>query len=124
MVSIGLAASCGVETSCLQRPSIRAGLDARHPMLYASFDESWKACGRRPHLSDGFFAGPGKTTGRLHQHQGRNRTQHQGTAYASLSIAPSGNAPVSKRLFEKSSIGGISSVQSGDERQSIPHGPY
>jgi hypothetical protein len=97
MVSIGLAASCGVETSCLQRPSLRAGLDARHPMLSASFDESWKACGRRPHLSDGCFAGPGKTTGRLHQHQGRNRTQHQGTAYASLSIAPSGNAPVSKK---------------------------
>jgi len=33
-----LAASCGVETDRLQRPSIRAGLGARHPMLYASFD--------------------------------------------------------------------------------------
>jgi outer membrane murein-binding lipoprotein Lpp len=29
-----------------------------------------------------------------------------------------------ERLFEKSSIGGISSVHSGDERQSIPHRPH
>jgi hypothetical protein len=27
-------------------------------MLSASFDEGWKACGRRPHLSDGFFMSP------------------------------------------------------------------
>jgi hypothetical protein len=27
-------------------------------MLSASFDKSRKACGRRPHLSDGFFSGP------------------------------------------------------------------
>jgi two-component system chemotaxis response regulator CheB len=32
--------------------------------------------------------------------------------------------PISKRLFEKSSIGGISSVHYGDERQSIPHRPH
>ena len=29
-----------------------------------------------------------------------------------------------ERLFEKSSIGGISSVHAGDERQSIPHRPH
>ena len=29
-----------------------------------------------------------------------------------------------QRLFEKSSIGGISAVHSGDERQSIPHRPH
>jgi hypothetical protein len=60
---IGLAASGGVGTSRLQRPSLRAGSNARHPMLSASFDDTWKACRRRPHLSDGYFAGPGKNTG-------------------------------------------------------------
>ena len=88
MAPIGLAASCGVGTSRLQRPSIRAGANTRHPILSASFDESRKACGRRPHLSDGFFAGPGSSTGRLHQHQGRSLTQHRNTAYASLSDGP------------------------------------
>ena len=34
--------------------SVRA-LNARHPMLSASFDESGKACRRRPPLSDGVF---------------------------------------------------------------------
>ena len=48
---------------------IRAGSHARHPMLSASFDDSRKSCGRRPHLSDGFFERPGSLTGRLHQHQ-------------------------------------------------------
>src|SRR5262249_6600415 len=33
-------------------------------------------------------------------------------------------ANFAQRLFEKSSIGGISSVHSGDERQSIPHRPH
>src|SRR5712691_4730257 len=42
----------------LQRPSIRAGTNARHPILYASFDESRKACRRRPHLSTAFLQGP------------------------------------------------------------------
>jgi len=50
----GLAASFDVGTSCLQRPSIRAGSNARHPILYTSFDESWKAWVRRPHLFNGF----------------------------------------------------------------------
>ncbi len=81
----------------LQRPSIRAGTNARHPILYASFDESRKACRRRPHLYDGFFARPGNSTGRLHQHQDRGGTQHRNTAYASLRTAPSGNTPVSKK---------------------------
>jgi len=65
-----LAASCGVGTSRLQRPSIRAGLGARHPMLYAPFDDSWKAQRRRPHLYDGVLRRPGHFPGRLHQHQG------------------------------------------------------
>jgi hypothetical protein len=43
---------------CLQRPSLRAGSTTRHPMLSASLDESGKACGRRPPLSDGFCMGP------------------------------------------------------------------
>ena len=34
----------------LQRPSIRAGSSARHPILSASFDTCWKAQRRRPHL--------------------------------------------------------------------------
>jgi len=55
---ISLAASGGVGTHRLQRPSIRAGTNTRHPILYASFDGSRKACRRRPHLYDGFFQGP------------------------------------------------------------------
>jgi hypothetical protein len=55
---ISLAASCGVGTHRLQRPSIRAGTNTRHPMLYASVDGSRKACRRRPHLYDGFLQGP------------------------------------------------------------------
>jgi len=58
IVPISLAASCGVGTHRLQRPSIRAGTNARHPILSASFDGSRKACRRRPHLYDGFFQGP------------------------------------------------------------------
>jgi hypothetical protein len=94
---IGLAASCGVGTSRLQRPSIRAGSTTRHPILHASCDESWKAYGRRPHLSDGFLARPGSSTGRLHQHQVRGLTQHRNTVYASLSSAPCGRSPVSRK---------------------------
>src|SRR4029453_5946645 len=37
---VGLAASCGVGTSRLQRPSIRAGAHTPHPMLSTSLDES------------------------------------------------------------------------------------
>jgi hypothetical protein len=40
------------------------------PVLCASFDESRKHSGRRPHLSDGLFHMLGRTPGRLHQHQG------------------------------------------------------
>jgi hypothetical protein len=92
-----LAASCGVGTSRLQRPSIRAGPHTRHPILSASFDESWKACRRRPHLYDGLRGRPGISTGRLHQHQGRSLMQHRTIAYASLSAAPSGKTPVSRK---------------------------
>jgi hypothetical protein len=40
LASIELAASFAVEIDRLQRPSIRASSNARHPILYASFDES------------------------------------------------------------------------------------
>src|SRR5262249_1021074 len=53
MTSMRLVASCGVEIHRLQRPSLRAGSHPHHPMLSASGDASWKACGRRPHLSNG-----------------------------------------------------------------------
>ena len=56
---VGLATSCGVGTDGLQRPSLRASSQARHPMLSASVDNNWQVCRRRPHLSDGFFAWPG-----------------------------------------------------------------
>jgi hypothetical protein len=45
-----LAASCGVGTSRRQRPSIRAGLGARHPMLYAPFDDSCQNLAPTTHL--------------------------------------------------------------------------
>ena len=66
-------------------------------MLSASVDKSRKACRRRPHLSDGFFAGPGNSTDRLHQHQGRSLTQPPTTDEASLSTAPSGKTPVLRK---------------------------
>jgi hypothetical protein len=98
MASIGLATSRGVETDRLQRPSIRASANARHPILHASFDESWKACGRRPHLLRRLVLDrPGVFTGRLHQHQGSGVTQRLNTTYASLSTAPSGKTPVFRK---------------------------
>jgi hypothetical protein len=48
MTSMRLAASWGVESHGLQRPSIRAGAHARHLILYASIDASRKAHRRRP----------------------------------------------------------------------------
>jgi hypothetical protein len=96
MVGIGLAASCSVGANRLQRPSIRAGSNTRHPILYASWDESGKSCRRRPHLSDGFFERPGSLPGRLHQHLDRGAPPRWQLAEASLSAAPSGNSPVSK----------------------------
>ena len=97
MASIELAASCGVGTSRLQRPSIRAGFSARHPMLSASFDDSWKAQRRRPHLYDGLLRRPGISSGRLHQHPDRGVTLHRQSAYPSLSTAPAGKTPVSRK---------------------------
>ena len=38
-----------------------------------------------------------KFTGRLHQHPDRGVTPHQPSAYASLSTAPAGNTPVSRK---------------------------
>ena len=97
MTSMRLVASCGVEIHRLQRPSIRAGSHTHHPILYASCDESWKACGRRPHLSDGVLCRPGNSTGRLHQHPDRVMTPHQPSTYTSLSTAPAGITPVSRK---------------------------
>jgi hypothetical protein len=94
---ITLAASCGVGTLRLQRPSLRAGLHTRHPMLSASFDESGQAYGRRPHLYDGLPSKPGNATGRLHQPQGRSLMQHHTTAYTSVRAAPAGMTPVSRQ---------------------------
>src|SRR6266481_1481086 len=68
----------------LQRPSIRAGLRARHPILYASFDESWKSCRRRPHLYDGVLRRPGFFAGRLHQYQSLGVTLHRQSVSPSL----------------------------------------
>ena len=48
MASIGLAASCGVGTSRLQRPSIRVGANTRHPMLSASLTSAGKPVGGDP----------------------------------------------------------------------------
>jgi hypothetical protein len=71
-----LVASFGVETDCLQRPSIRADSDVCHLILCASFDESRKALRRRPHLYDGLLSRPGISPDRLHQHQGLGVTVH------------------------------------------------
>ena len=81
----------------LQRPSIRAGATPVTRFSLRLSTRAGRPVGRRPHLSDGFFAGPGSTTGRLHQHQGRGLTQHRQTAYASLRTAPSGKTPVSRK---------------------------
>ena len=80
----------------LQRPSIRAGSHARHPILYASVDESWKSCRRQPHLYDGVLSRPGISSGRLHQHPDRGMTPPQPSTYTSLSTAPAGITPVSR----------------------------
>ena len=62
---------CGVGTSRLQRPSIRAGLGARHPMLSAPFDDSWKAQEEdNPLSTTACFAGPEFSRVASHQHQG------------------------------------------------------
>src|SRR5207302_5386465 len=92
-----LAASVGVETSCLQRPSIRASTGARHPILSTSIDRSRKTLRRRPHLYDGVLRRPGMSTGRLHQDSDQGVTPHPPSAYPSLSTAPSGNTPVSRK---------------------------
>jgi hypothetical protein len=58
---IALAASFGVETRGLQRPSIRAGLGARHPILYASFDQNCGSpVGGDPIYPTACVAGPAK----------------------------------------------------------------
>ena len=95
--SMRLAASWGVEIHRLQRPSIRAGSHARHLILYASVDASRKAQRRRPHLDDGVLGRPGFFAGRLHQYPDRGVIPHQPSAYTSLSTAPAGITPVSRK---------------------------
>jgi hypothetical protein len=97
MTSLCLAASLGVGTSRLQRPSLRAGAHTRHPMLSASFDESRKAPRRRPPLYDGLLRRPGKATGRLHQPPDRGVTPPQPSVYTSLSTAPAGLTPGARK---------------------------
>ena len=82
---------------CLQRPSIRASSSARHPMLSASCDDWWKAQRRRPHLYDGVLRRPGICSGRLYQHPNRGVALHRPSAYPSLSTAPAGKTPVSRK---------------------------
>jgi hypothetical protein len=81
----------------LQRPSIRAGSSARHPILSASCDTCWKAQRRRPHLCDGVLCRPGIFAGRLPQHHSRGVTRQRPSGYPSLSTAPCGNTPVSRK---------------------------
>ena len=57
-----------------------------------------------------------------HERLERDRRRAQRTAEALHHALEDLALP--ERLFEKSSIGGISSVNSGDERQSIPHRPH
>ena len=97
LAPITLAASCGVGTSRLQRPALRAGTHTRHPRLSASFDDSRKACRRRPHLYDGFLCKARKHHGPPPPAQGHSLTQHRQTAHAALSSAPSGMTPVSRK---------------------------
>ena len=89
----------------LQRPSIRASLRARHPMLSASFDESGKPCRRRPHLYDGVLRRPGIFSGRLHQHQSLGVTLHRQSVYPSLSPAPSGGVLAKRGQLTRPSFG-------------------
>src|SRR5215217_9291245 len=83
-----------------------------------------------------FLYRPGKERGK-HPEQGQQlgrQCQHSETSrsnsdlqliLAAVTFSKSKNGQSrAQRLFEKSSIGGISSVHSGDERQSIPHRPY
>ena len=97
MASRRLAASVGVGTFRLQRPSIRAGSRPRHPMRSASVDDWWKAQRRQPHLCDGVLRRPGFFAGRLHQHPSRGVTRHGPSVYPALSTAPAGNTPVSRK---------------------------
>src|SRR4029434_10810508 len=76
--------------------SVRA-LTPRHLMLSASVDASRKAQRRRPHLYDGVLRRPGICSGRLHQHPNRGVTLHRQSAYTSLSTAPAGITPVSRK---------------------------
>lgn len=97
MTSRRLVASYGVENSRLQRPSIRAGSHPRHLILSASVDASRKTQRRRPHLYDGVLCRPRISAGRLHQHPDRGMTPHQPSTYTSLSTAPAGITPVSRK---------------------------
>src|SRR6266705_4393706 len=52
---------------------------------------------RRPHLNDGLLRRHGIFTGRLHQCHRRGVTRHTQRVYASLSTAPAGMTPVSRK---------------------------
>src|SRR5262252_8369775 len=76
--------------------SVRA-LTPRHLILSASVDASRKAQRRRPHLYDGVLRRPRISAGRLHQHPDQSMTPHQPSTYTSLSTAPAGITPVSRK---------------------------
>jgi hypothetical protein len=66
-------------------------------MLSTSIDMRRKTLRRRPHLDDGVLRRPGIATGRLHQYSDQGVTPHPPSAYPSLSTAPAGNTPVSRK---------------------------
>src|SRR5262249_26634269 len=72
-------------------------LISRHLILSASVDASRKAQRRRPHLYDGVLRRPRISAGRLHQHPDRGMTPPQPSTYTSLSTAPAGITPVSRK---------------------------
>src|ERR671936_101598 len=76
--------------------SVRA-LTPRHLMLSASVDASRKAPRRRPHLYDGVLCRPRISAGRRHQYPDRGVPLQQSSTYTSLSTAPAGITPVSRK---------------------------
>jgi hypothetical protein len=74
------------------------GLSPPHHLILSAYvDASRKAQRRRPHLYDGVRRRPGICSGRLYQHPDRGVTLPRQSAYPSLSTAPAGKTPVSRK---------------------------
>ena len=73
------------------------GLSRPSPDSLCVFRRERKTLRRRPHLYDGLLGRPGIFTGRLHQHQSLSVTPHRQSVYPSLSTAPAGKTPVSRK---------------------------